>query len=489
MKTKRILFPDQLGDHFINDHDGDIIILISKEDMWARKMHRAKAQWWLSAIWHKKHELGKRCQVVEVDSIKDFVNGFKEKASVIAPTSYKARKAFLKKDNFIKLSSRGFVLSEKDFAEWIGKRENKKLKLEDFYRFQRVFHSVLVDGKENPIGGAWNFDHENRLPPPKNVKTLDLEKPYYPKEDEIDDFARKEIKRLEKEGYEFIGSDKQRVFAATEKEANKLLKNFFETRLKNFGPYEDASLIDDWHMSHSLLSAPLNIGLLDPLKVVKEAEKELKNKAPIASVEGFIRQILGWRDYIWHLYWYFGEDYVTENNHLNAKKSLPDWLENLDSTNLKANCLSHVVSDLNERAWVHHIQRLMILGSWCMQQGIKPEELVDWFDRAFIDGHPWVMAANVIGMSQYADGGKMSTKPYTSGGSYINKMSNFCSGCVYKPDVRVGKEACPFTAGYWKFIHQHQDKFKKNIRMSQSVNGLKRLKDLNQLLSEKSNTN
>jgi deoxyribodipyrimidine photolyase-related protein len=251
---------------------------------------------------------------------------------------------------------------------------------------------------------------------------------------------------------------------------------------------EDASLTNDWHMAHSLMSAPLNIGLLDPMKLIRAVEKEHKNGAPIASVEGFIRQIMGWRDYVWHLYWLFGENYTKDNNYLKANNKLPDWLANLDTKNVKANCLKTVVSDLEQRAWVHHIQRLMMLGNWCMQQRINPQELVDWFDRLFIDGHPWVMAANVIGMSQYADGGKMSTKPYTSGGSYINKMSNFCGGCVYKPDVRVGKDACPFTAGYWKFLNTHKDKFAKNPRMSQGVNGLKRLKDLDQLLKEKSNT-
>jgi deoxyribodipyrimidine photolyase-related protein len=489
MPSIRILLPDQLGSHFIDDHDGQIIILVPTQDLWARKMHRAKAQWWLSAILHRKEELGSRCKIVECESVKEFADSFKDKASVIAPTSFHARKAFMGKDNIEKLPSRGFVTSEKEFTSWVNQREQKKLKLEDFYRHARVLHSVLVTGDDSPVGGSWNYDHDNRLPPPKNVTKLDLAKPWYPQEDEIDKKARQRINELERQGFSFVGIDEKRLFAASEKEAQSALKNFLETRLNQFGPYEDASLVNDWHMSHSILSAPMNIGLLDPLKVVKAAEKELKNKAPLASVEGFIRQIMGWRDYVWHLYWNFGENYVSENNHLQATKPIPNWLLELDHTDVKANCLKTVVKDLNQRAWVHHIQRLMMLGSWCMQQGINPQELVDWFDRVFIDGHPWVMAANVIGMSQYADGGKMSTKPYTSGGAYINKMSNFCSGCVYKPDVRVGQDACPFTAGYWKFIHKHKEEFAKNFRMGQSVNGLKRLKDLEQLLKEKSNTN
>jgi deoxyribodipyrimidine photolyase-related protein len=480
MATIRILLPDQLGDHFIDDAPGQIKILLPAKDLWLRKMHRAKAQWWLSAILHRKEELGKRCEIIECESVAEFANSFKEKASVIAPTSFHNRKAFMGKDNFEKLPSRGFVTSEKDFTNWISQRAGKKLRLEDFYRHARVMHSVLVDPEDQPVGGAWNFDHDNRLSPPKNVTKLNLKPAYYPVEDEIDEH--------EKQGYVFVGKDDKREFAATVSETKKVFKNFIETRLNQFGPMEDASLTNDWHMSHSLLSAPMNIGLIDPMFLIKSVEKELKNGAPIASVEGFIRQIMGWRDYIWHLYWYFGEDYVKDNNYLKASNKLPDWLANLDTKNVKANCLKTVVSDLEQRAWVHHIQRLMMLGNWCMQQGINPQELVDFFDRLFIDGHPWVMAANVIGMSQYADGGKMSTKPYTSGGSYINKMSNFCGGCVYKPDVRVGKDACPFTAGYWKFLNTHKDKFAKNPRMSQGVNGLKRLKDLDQLLKEKSNT-
>jgi len=488
MATIRILLPDQLGDHFIDDAPGQIKILLPAKDLWLRKMHRAKAQWWLSAILHRKEELGKRCEIIECESVAEFANSFKEKASVIAPTSFHNRKAFMGKDNFEKLPSRGFVTSEKDFANWISQRAGKKLRLEDFYRHARVMHSVLVDPDDQPVGGAWNFDHDNRLSPPKNVTKLNLKPAYYPVEDEIDELARKKIKEYEKQGYVFVGKDEKREFAATVSETKKVFKNFIETRLNQFGPMEDASLTNDWHMSHSLLSAPMNIGLIDPMFLIKSVEKELKNGAPIASVEGFIRQIMGWRDYIWHLYWYFGEDYVKDNNYLKANNKLPDWLANLDTKNVKANCLKTVVSDLEQRAWVHHIQRLMMLGNWCMQQGINPQELVDFFDRLFIDGHPWVMAANVIGMSQYADGGKMSTKPYTSGGSYINKMSNFCGGCVYKPDVRVGEQACPFTAGYWKFLNTHKDKFAKNPRMSQGVNGLKRLKDLDQLLKEKSNT-
>ena len=488
MANIRILLPDQLGSHFHDDHQGEIVILVPFQDLWKRKMHRAKAQWWLSAILHKKEELGARCQIVECESVLDFANNFKEKASVIAPTSFANRKAFMNKDNFEKLASRGFVTSEKEFAQWFEPRKDKRLRLEDFYRHARVLHSVLVDAHDEPIGGQWNFDADNRQSPPKNQTKLDLKKAYYPVEDEIDKIARKRINDLEKDGYVFIGKDEKREFAATEAEANKVFKNFIETRLNAFGPMEDASLTNDWHMAHSLMSAPLNIGLLDPMKLIKAVEKEHKNGAPIASVEGFIRQIMGWRDYVWHLYWIFGENYIKDNNYLKANNKLPEWLENLDTKNVKANCLKTIVSDLEQRAWVHHIQRLMMLGNWCMQQGINPQELVDWFDRLFIDGHPWVMAANVIGMSQYADGGKMSTKPYTSGGSYINKMSNFCGGCVYKPDVRVGKDACPFTAGYWKFLNTHKDKFAKNPRMSQGVNGLKRLKDLDQLLKEKSNT-
>jgi deoxyribodipyrimidine photolyase-related protein len=233
-------------------------------------------------------------------------------------------------------------------------------------------------------------------------------------------------------------------------------------------------------MSHSLLSAPMNLGLLDPLEVVRAAENAYRSgKARLESVEGFIRQIIGWRDYVWHLYWHFGENY-TSNNSLSANTPLPSFMTELSNEGLKANCLSHTISDLSENAWLHHIPRLMILGNHSMQRGYVPKEVNDWFIDAFVDGTPWVMPANTIGMSLYADGGLMSTKPYAAGGAYLSKMTNYCSDCPLNPKKRVGEDACPFTAGYWNFLDKNPD-LQKNHRMFNAYAGLRKLTDIEQL--------
>jgi deoxyribodipyrimidine photolyase-related protein len=484
----RVLLPDQLGPHFIDDPKQKILLVVPFDSTFGRQMHIQKAVWWMSAILHRIAEADGQIELVECENLESFVSIFKEEAEVIGPTSFQARKAFMKNANFKRLPSRGFVTSEQDFAHWIKDRSGKRFKLEDFYRFARVKHGLLVDEDNQPIGGNWNFDADNRLPPPKGLNKLNLPESFIPQWDQIDELALQKIQNYIDNGNEYLGKfSKNRYFAVNRDESLKALENFIQTRLHQFGPFEDASLTDDWQMAHSLLSAPLNIGLIDPLEMINAAIAELAKGAPINSVEGFVRQILGWRDYVWHLYWFFTETYSAESNFLAANQPLPIWMQRLDSAALKANCLKQVTDDLSDRAWLHHIQRLMILGNWAMQQQINPQLLVDWFDRSFIDGHPWVMAANVIGMSQYADGGRMSTKPYAAGGAYINKMTDFCKGCEFKPEVRVGATACPFTAGYWKFIDRHKESFSKNPRMTRAVYGLNRLKDLDQLLAESSN--
>ena len=483
----RILLPDQLGPHFVDDKNQKILLVVPYDLTFSRELHIQKAIWWMSAILHRIDSANEQIELIECDSLEKFVRTFDEPAEVIGPTSYIARKLFGGKENFVRLPSRGFVTGETTFQKWVAERAGKRLRLEDYYRFVRSEHRILIENDGSPVGGSWNYDSENRLPPPK-LEKLALAENVYPKWDPIDEAAFLRIDKLIDSGYKFIGKpSRNKYFATSRKEALAALSDFIKYRLESFGPYEDASLKNDWQMSHSLLSAPMNIGLLDPMEVIKKAETAYQGGAPLNSVEGFVRQILGWRDYIWHLYWHFGEDYVISNNHLAASKKLPDWMRDLSSSKIKANCLSQLTDDLNDRAWLHHIQRLMILGNWAMQQEIAPAQLVDWFDRAFIDGHPWVMAANVIGMSQYADGGRMSTKPYAAGGAYINKMSNFCRGCAYQPQVRVGPTACPFTAGYWKFINRHKEEFQKNPRISQAIFGLRRLSDLEELLHEESN--
>jgi deoxyribodipyrimidine photolyase-related protein len=199
---------------------------------------------------------------------------------------------------------------------------------------------------------------------------------------------------------------------------------------------------------------------------------------PIASCEGFIRQLIGWREYVNGMYWYLGEEYE-KNNQLEAKRELLPLLRNPEKTSM--NCVKSIVSDINERAWVHHIPRLMVLSNLALITGTNPQQFLDWMREVFIDATQWVMVPNVIGMGLHADGGAMMTKPYAAGGAYISRMSTYCKGCAYDPKLRVGESACPFTTLYWDFLDRHKESFAKNHRMSQQVFGLNRLKDLPEL--------
>lgn len=236
-------------------------------------------------------------------------------------------------------------------------------------------------------------------------------------------------------------------------------------------------------MAHSLLSVPMNLGLLHPLEVVGAAVKAFEEgRAPLASVEGLTRQIIGWREYVWQLYWHLDPDY-DHSNALQAYQDIPDWFSNLEATAVNARCLQQALATVHEWGWSHHIVRLMILSNWCLQRGYSPLQVRDWFVSRFVDGYDWVMDANVIGMGLYADGGIMATKPYAAGGSYIKRMTNHCGSCAYKPTERTGPRACPFTAGYWAFLDRHEEALRGNHRMAQPLAGLRRLSDRNEVVA------
>jgi deoxyribodipyrimidine photolyase-related protein len=483
--TTRWLFGDQLGPHFTDDHDGRFLLVESRRVFARKRYHRAKAHLVLSAMRHRAAELGERIDLVATPTYAEAVRG-RGPLQVVQPTSYAAVRFVAGLEEEVeRLPARGFVTSREDFGRWAEGRGGRRLLMEDFYRDARRRTGVLVEDDGEPTGGRWNFDHDNREPPPKGAETLGVPEPPWPQEDEIDEQVRADLDRWEADGdVSFIGRDGPRVFAATRAEAMALLDHFVEHRLPTFGAHEDAILEGDPWMSHSMISAPMNLGLLDPVEVVQRAEEAHRSgAAPIASVEGFVRQVMGWRDYIWHLYWHLGEDY-RRRNRLSHRRRLPDWFAELDGDATRARCLSHTLDGVAERGWVHHIPRLMVLGSYGLQRGWSPQELTDWFHRAFVDGYDWVMVPNVVGMSQHADGGVLATKPYTSGGAYLNTMSDHCSSCELDPRVRVGEDACPFTAGYWWFMHRHREELAGNQRMARAVRGLDRLSDLEELVAQ-----
>lgn len=481
----RFLFGDQLGPHF--DDGGPVVLAESKAVFARRTYHRQKAHLILSALWHRAEEDPERITLTRADTYQEALRGIDTTTmDAIAATSRPARH-LQGKLTFAQIHpERGWFTSPDEFARWVEGRGSKRLLMEDWYRQVRREHAVLMTGPKgaDPVGGSWNYDSENRLPPPRGETHLPVPPPWQPKEDEIDDRVRAELDSWERDGITFLGEDGPRRFAVTRSEAMTALDDFIDNRLALFGPYEDAVLWRDPFMAHSLLSVPLNLGLLHPGEVVERAVQELQSdRATIASVEGLVRQIIGWREYVWHLYWHLGPEYE-EMNALDAHTEPPRWFIEADWQAVDANCLKRSLQYVDELGYSHHIVRLMVLSNWATQRGYSPQVMNDWFRRAFVDGYPWVMTANVIGMGLYADGGKMATKPYISGGAYLKKMTDFCGDCTYDPKVRVGEKACPFTAGYWSFLHGNREKFAGNHRMATAMRTLDKLADLNELVEQ-----
>ncbi len=484
--TRRWCFADQLGPHFL-DHPGQQVLLVEARSVFGRRrFHRQKAHLLLSALRHRAAELGDRARFLQVRTYAEALDQVDEPLSVCAPTTWAARDFVLARPGVQVLASRGFVTDEQSFRRWAtgrGTAGGGRLLMDDFYRAARQHHGVLMDGGD-PTGGKYNFDHDNREPPPRDGRSPAPE-PWLPTEDAIDEEVRADLDRWERDGdVSFVGDDGPRLFPATRREVLHRLRDFLDHRLAVFGPYEDAMLAGEPWLAHSMLSAPMNLGLVDPAEVVQRAEQAYReHDLPLNSVEGFVRQVMGWRDYIWHLYWHLGRDY-RHRNALDAHAAVPTWLAELDTTDLDAACLSGVVGDLRTRGWVHHIPRLMVLGNYALQRGIDPAAMADWFHVTFVDGYDWVMIPNVVGMSQHADGGVLATKPYASGGAYIDRMSDYCGGCRYDPRKRLGEDACPFTAGYWGFLDRVAPALQGNRRMAQPLAGLRRLKDLEAVVEQ-----
>jgi deoxyribodipyrimidine photolyase-related protein len=333
--------------------------------------------------------------------------------------------------------------------------------MENFYRLQRKRLGILLDG-DAPVGGQWNFDADNRLPPPKNYTWPPVL--IHPM-DAIDHEVAAEL-----------GHTPSGVWGTTRAAALSQLEHFLQYGLAGFGPYEDAVPSDDWAVHHSLLSTYLNAGLLDPREVIDAAlARHAAGGIPLASIEAFVRQIIGWREYVHGMYWFLGEDY-RDRNGLQATRQLPPVFTDSSCTDMA--CMRGTVADIEARAWVHHIPRLMILSNLALIAGVDPQEFLAWMRRVFVDAYDWVMVPNVIGMGVHADGGELMTKPYAAGGAYISRMTTYCKGCAFDPKKRTGADACPFTTLYWDFLVRHRADFSRNHRMGQQLRGLDRLSDL-----------
>ena len=452
------------------DPKDDLIVLVESARMTTgRNWHKERLFFLISSARHFAKSLEDEGFKVEYVKAATTVAGLKivqtnySKLPIVCaePSSFRQFEA-LKAHGVIFVENDFFLTPRPLFHSWA--KDQKNYLMENFYRKQRTRLNILMEGNE-PVGGSWNFDKENRLPPPKKY-----EGPKYleHQRDEIDNQVSLEISH-----------EPTNTWATTRKGALAQLKNFIDNHFAEFGPLEDAMTTDNWALHHSLLSPYLNNGLLHPSEVIRAAVQAFnKGSIPIESAEGFIRQVIGWREYVNGMYWFLGPDY-RENNQLNATRKLLPLFSDPDKTQM--NCIKQTVTDINNRAWVHHIPRLMLLSNLALITGTNPQEFLEWMREVFIDASEWVMVPNVIGMGVHADGGTMMTKPYAAGGAYISRMSNYCKPCAYDPKLRVGDKACPFTTLYWDFLDRHKEAFVKNHRMSQQIFGLNRLSDLPEL--------
>jgi len=370
------------------------------------------------------------------------------------------------------VASDQFLCHHDHFATWAGDRTS--LRMEDFYRWHRGALGYLMDG-DQPAGGQWNFDHDNREPPPTDGRDWPR-----PQQSRLDDLDADVVDGLPPGTW---GRDPVGWWPTSRRMALARLRHAIDEVLPRFGPHEDAMLADSWHMAHTLLSPALNLGLLLPGEVADAIETAHRaGDVPIASAEGLLRQVIGWREFVWGMYWRSMPDY-RDVNELGATRPLPPVLRGTDTGTLDTDmaCVRITMAGLHDHGWTHHIQRLMVLGNLCLLAGVEPSQVSDWMGETFVDGAEWVMLPNVQGMALYADGGVLATKPYASGGAYIDRMSDYCTDCRFDRRQRVGDDACPFTTLYWDFIARHRDRWAKNHRMSRIVGNLDRLRDADEI--------
>jgi len=351
------------------------------------------------------------------------------------------------------LEDNRFLCDEPRFRAWASGR--KSFVMEHFYREMRRQTGLLMEG-DQPAGGCWNFDHDNRKPAKPDLFMLP------PRQFPPSALTQEVIDLVAVRFADHFGDLEPFWFAASATEAELARDHFLANHLPRFGETQDAMLEGQAFLNHAVLSLYLNLGLLEPLDLCRRAELEWRaGRAPLAAVEGFIRQIIGWREYVRGIYWLHAPDYQGFN-HLEAKRPLPAlyW-----TGQTKMACMRAAVGQTKREAYAHHIQRLMVTGNFALLAGLDPHEVHEWYLSVYADAFEWVEMPNTIGMALYADGGIMASKPYAASGAYINKMSDYCARCAYDPAVKAGPQACPFNPLYWDFIGRNEDKLGTNPRM------------------------
>lgn len=353
----------------------------------------------------------------------------------------------------IKPDSR-FLATRSEFATWA--KGKKQLRMEFFYRDMRKHYSILMEPDGKPAGGEWNYDKQNRKPPKAGMTSPQ-------RISHKKSTVTKDVLALVKGRFSHhFGTLEPFHYAVTREQGLIELEHFIAHLLPSFGDYQDAMVAGEPYLYHSLISSYLNAGLLLPLEICQKAEAAYRaGHAPLNAVEGFIRQILGWREYIRGIYWHFMPDYGARNS-LNAVRPLPDFYWTADTGMF---CVAEAIRHTRDHAYSHHIQRLMITGNFALLAGLDVKAVQEWYLAVYSDAYEWVEMPNTLGMSLFGDGGVVASKPYAASGKYIHRMSNYCERCRYDPDEMTGENACPFNALYWDFLVRHDTIFRGNQRM------------------------
>ncbi len=356
-----------------------------------------------------------------------------------------------------------FVCSRREFEAWAAGRQD--LRMEFFYREMRRKTGLLMDG-DKPAGERWNFDPENRKRLPKDKRPPERRMvPPNP-------VTRAVMAEMEQRFPDNFGTMADFNFPTNAEEAEQALEHFITRLLPQFGDWQDFMVKGQPWMWHAHISAAMNVGLIDPLDACRRAEREYREgRAPLNAVEGFVRQIIGWREYVRGIYWLQGPDYKNSNA-LDADRKLP-WFYWSGETDIA--CVQDVVQITRDHAYAHHIQRLMVTGNLAMLLGVHPDEINDWYMVVYADAYEWVELPNTHGMATFADGGVMGSKPYAASGAYIDRMSNYCGGCAYDVKDRLGDKACPFNALYWDFLDRNSKRLSRNPRLAMPYRSLDRM--------------
>ncbi len=489
MSALRIILGDQLSHNIsslqnINKKNDTVMMCEIKDEATFIKHHKKKIAFIFSAMRHFAQQLEDKkinilySKIEDKDNTHHFVSEIKRRVNlsnidtifVTAPSEYRLLKEVETWQEQLNvpvaiLDDDRFVCTINEFSDWA--EGKKQLTMEFFYRYLRKKHNILMESGK-PMVGKWNYDADNRKRP---NKSLVIPKPTITKPDVITGSV---LSVVDKYFSDHFGDLEPFYFAVTHQQATQVLQQFIAQRLVLFGDYQDAMIEGEPWMYHAHIGFYLNIGLLLPKDVIALAEQAyIDKKAPLNAVEGFIRQVLGWREYVRGIYWLKMPEYETQN-FFNCSRNLPDFYW---TGKTKMNCLKQCVEETKANAYAHHIQRLMVLGNFALIAGIQPEAVNNWFWVVYADAYQWVELPNVSGMILFADGGFLATKPYAAGGAYINKMSDYCKNCYYKVSKKVGEDACPFNYLYWDFLQRNRENLKTNHRVAMMYRTYDRMND------------